>query len=424
MDLIVRNVRLKDRNYEKYDLGIIGDTIAEIAPRIDRHANRELDGAGGLAAPSFVDSHSHLDKYMMIYASPPAVTGTLSESFLRGIEAKKRSTVGDVVSRVTEALRIAIASGIGAIRVHSEVDKSWDMTGVEAMLEVKKAFADVIDLQVLPLPTHNPLDDYARDLVRKAMDAGADAIGGSPHLEYTQPDVSNYVDFIFSVAKEYDVPIDLHVDQEMDQTSYTRALEYILVKTLRENYGGRVTVNHCGALSAYSASYRARVLQLMKRADVNFVMCPKEELIITGMDSAPVKELLAHGINCAYAHNNCADTFSPYGRLDMLEAGLLAIHKGGFTNKDDADVVLDMGTVNSARIMGLKGYGIVEGNKAHINVLDAPTAYEAFRRVANRRFVIRHGRLVAENKSETTLHFDSDESGAPSRKQPSSRSGR
>lgn len=29
---------------------------------------------------------------------------------------------------------------------------------------------------------------------------------------------------------------------------------------------------------------------------------------------------------CAYAHNNNADMFSPYGRMDMLEAGLFALH--------------------------------------------------------------------------------------------------
>jgi cytosine/creatinine deaminase len=405
MDLVLRNVLLKDRRYERFDIGIAGDRIREISPRIEARGALELDGGGGLAAPSFVDSHSHLDKAMMVYMSPPAATGTLAESFARGHAAKRRSSIPDVIARATEAIRTAVANGTGAIRVHSEVDATWGITGIEGLLEVKKAVSSYLDLQVLPLPTQNPLDDATRKLVRMAMDAGANAIGGSPHLEYTPPDVVAYVDFIFDLAKDYDAAVDLHVDQEVDATSYTRALEHILVKTMREGYEGRVTVNHCGALAAYEPRYRARIIDLMKRAGVNFVMCPKEELIIQGMGSAPVQEMLAAGVNCAYAHNNCADTFSPYGRLDMLDAGLLAIHVGGFTNKDDADKVLDMGTVNPARIMGLEGYGIAEGNKAHLNVFDAPSAYEAFRQCANRRFVIRSGKLVAESRAQKLLHL-------------------
>lgn len=215
-----------------------------------------------------------------------------------------------------------------------------------------------------------------------------------------------YVDFVFEIGKEFDVDVDLHVDQNVDATSYTRATEYVLVKTLREGYQGRVTLNHCGALSAYPASYAARVVGLMKRAQVNFVACPKEELIITGMGPSRIKDLLAAGINCSYANNDVANMFSPYGRMDMLEAGLLAIHMGEFSRMDDAETLLDMATVNPARNLRLVGYGLAEGCKANLNVLDAPTAYEAFRRNADRMFVIRNGRLVAETRTNTTLHFE------------------
>ena len=84
---------------------------------------------------------------------------------------------------------------------------------------------------------------------------------------------------------------------------------------------GRVTINHCGALSSYASSHAGRVIGLMKRANVNFVMCPKEEMIISGMGPSRVKEMHAAGVNCAYGHNNMADMFSPYGRMDMLEIG-------------------------------------------------------------------------------------------------------
>lgn len=405
-DLIIREVRIRDRSYAICDIAIVGDTIARIDPKIEGSASIELDGQGGLAAPSFVDSHSHLDRAMMIYTSPPAVAGTLSESITRAREAKKKSSVADVIARGGEALRCGIANGTGAFRVHSDVDFSWGITGVEGLLELKREFDGIIDLQVLVLPAENPLDEDLKALVRKAMESGADAIGGSPHLEYTPEDMMRYVDFVFEIAKEFDVDVDLHLDQHVDATSYTRATEYVLVKTLQEQYQGRVTLNHCGALSTYTSGYAARLVGLMRQASVNFVACPKEELIISGMGPSRIKDFLAAGINCAYANNNNADTFSPYGRMDMLEAGLLALHMGEFSRMDDAEILLDMATVNPAKNLGLLKYGLKEGCRANLNVLDAPSAYEVFRRNADRLFVIRNGQLVAETRTQTTLHFD------------------
>ena len=405
MDLVIRNVRLRGVP-ETRDIGIVGDTITRIEAHIAEAAEAEIDGDGGLAIPSFVDSHSHLDKSMMIYQSPPAVTGTITESLARSYVAKKASSVADVVARGRQALGWAVANGTGAIRVHSDVDHAWGTTGVEGLLELKQMFAAVVDLQVLVLPAANPLNDELRALVRRGMDLGADAIGGSPHLEYSPPDVVRYVDFVFDIAKHYDVDVDLHIDQNVESTSDTRAAEYVLVKTLEEGYEGRVTLNHWGALSAYSEAEASRVIALAKQAEISFCACPKEELIICGMGPSRIKQLVAAGVNCAYAHNNNGDMFSPYGRMDMLEAGLFAIHAGEFNTMTDAETVINMGTTNPARILGLQRYGIEEGNAANLNVLSAPSAYEAFRQNADRRHVIRHGRLVAETTTQTKLHFD------------------
>ncbi len=250
MDLVVRNVQLRGVD-EPRDIGIVGDTILRIEPRIGEAGEREIDGDGGLAIPSFVDSHSHLDKSMMIYRSPPAVTGTITESLERSYVAKRSSSVADVVARGRQALEWAVANGTGAIRVHSDVDFGWGTTGVEGLLELKRMFAGLVDLQVLVLPAANPLDDELRALVRRGMDLGADAIGGSPHLEHSPAAVVRYVDFVFAVAREYDVDVDLHIDQNVESTSDTRAAEVVLAKTLQEGYEGRVTLNHWGALSAY-----------------------------------------------------------------------------------------------------------------------------------------------------------------------------
>ena len=67
---------------------------------------------------------------------------------------------------------------------------------------------------------------------------------------------------------------------------------------------------------------------------------------------------------------------------------------------------MDMATTNPAKIMGLDGYGLEEGLAANFNVLDAPSAYEAFRTNADRRYVIRQGRIVAETRTERKIHVE------------------
>ena len=237
MDLVIRNVRLRGMP-DPHDIGIVGEEITRLKPHIAEAGAEEIDGDGGLAIPSFADSHSHLDKSMMIYQSPPAVTGTITESLARSYVAKQASSVADVVARGRQALQWAVANGTGAIRVHSDVDHAWGTTGVEGLLELKQMFAGVVDLQIVVLPAANPLNDELRALVRRGMDLGADAIGGSPHLEHSPPDVVRYVDFVFHIAKHYDVDIDLHIDQNVESTSDTRAAEVVLVKTLDRELRG------------------------------------------------------------------------------------------------------------------------------------------------------------------------------------------
>jgi N-acyl-D-amino-acid deacylase len=62
-DLVIRNGRIVDGTgsaWYRGDVGVRGDTIARIAPRIDPASGaRVIDAAGRVVAPGFVDIHSH-----------------------------------------------------------------------------------------------------------------------------------------------------------------------------------------------------------------------------------------------------------------------------------------------------------------------------------------------------------------------------
>jgi dihydroorotase/N-acyl-D-amino-acid deacylase len=61
-DLIIRNARVLDGTgspWLRSDLAVRGDSIARIAFRIDEPAARTIDAGGKIAAPGFIDIHSH-----------------------------------------------------------------------------------------------------------------------------------------------------------------------------------------------------------------------------------------------------------------------------------------------------------------------------------------------------------------------------
>ena len=58
MDLVVRNALLPDRK-EPVDLAVKDGVFKKIDSRLDVAAEHEIDTAGNLVVPSFIDPHLH-----------------------------------------------------------------------------------------------------------------------------------------------------------------------------------------------------------------------------------------------------------------------------------------------------------------------------------------------------------------------------
>lgn len=63
----------------------------------------------------------------------------------------------------------------------------------------------------------------------------------------------------------------------------------------------------------------------------------------------------------------------------------------------DRETIYNMITVNPARMLHVKDYGLAVGNEANLVVLDADDMYEAFTYQPEASHVIRKGKLVAQS---------------------------
>lgn len=412
MDLIIRNAQLRHTE-DTCDIAISAGKIVEIAAKISRKGQQEIDARGRLTTPTFIDPHLHLDKALISEVVRPNLSGTLDEAIEIIWEKKRKYTVQDIVERASRVLRWGIGHGTTVFRTHVDVDTIGGLVPVQALVEVKNRFSGCCQIQIVAFPQEGILQDPgAEKLLRQAMSEGADVVGGMPFNERTEADSQEHIEICFEIAREFGADIDMHVDETDDPAA--RTLELLAARTIREGYQGRVTAGHTCALAAYDDAHAAEVIALVKEAGINMITNPATNLMLQGrLDKEPrrrgitrVKELLSAGINVCYGQDCLKDTFYPtFGRADLLEVGLITAHAAQMSLPKEIETLFDMPTVNAARVLRLDDYGIQVGKTADLNIIDTPTVQEAFRTQADRRYVIRRGKVIAETRTRTELRI-------------------
>ena len=394
-DLIVRNARLRGRD-ERVEIAIGDGVVREIAPSVDGPAGRELDAAGGLVTESFANPHLHLDK---VYTLERLGSGAL-EAYHGGTMGAAMSAI-ELAARVKEewdeswilpnvrrALRLAAVHGNTHIRAFADVDTQAQLIGVGALIKAREEFRGVVDVQVVAFPQDGVVrEPGAAELVRQAMELGADVVGGIPWIEYTEADEQRHIDEMFEIAIDHDADVSMLVDDAGDPG--LRTLEKLAVKAIAENHVGRCLAHHARAMAMYPEPYFRKLVALLKRAGVGVVSDPQ-----TGPLHARVKELLAGGALVAFGQDDVADAYYPYGRNNMLEVGFLCSHLLWMTTPPEMEKIYDLITVDAARAMNVEGFSLAVGSPAHLVALDAGSVYEALWKHQPPRWVISHGRLV------------------------------
>lgn len=407
-DLLIRNIRVEGYA-DLVDLGVKDGRIAAIGTRLPGRASQQLDGDGSIASPPFVDPHTHLDKAFLQPSTNHS--GTLEEA-IEIMQANKELICGpSFVERVDKAIGMAFSNGTMAIRTHTDVDQTIGTCGVELLIKRKAAWSELLELQIVAFPQDGLAGKpEVESELRKALELGADLIGGIPAIEKTPRASREHIRLVFDLAQEFDVDIDMHIDETDDPRA--RTLEMLADATIDSGWQNRVTAAHCCALSAYNESYAQQVIEKVAEADIHIVTNPTSNLVTQGRgDKEPrrrgitrVKELLAAGVNVSCGHDNMRDVFYPFGQADMLEVAFVAALTAQMTSQDELEVVLGMPRESAAAALGLSEYGIREGGLADIVLIpgDGPVALLAER--PPRRAVIKSGKVVFERTVISKSH--------------------
>lgn len=407
MDIILRKVRIKEEKDLK-DVAINNGKIVAIEENIEGSAEREIHGDGRVLIPGFVESHIHLDK-ALIADRLPNKSGTLLEAIEVTGKLKPTFTKEDIEERARKALKMLIKNGTTHIRTHSEFDPSQGFTGFETIMKLKEEFKHLIDIQVVAFPQEGIFKALGtEEMMYKAMEMGADVVGGIP---YNDSPAKDHIDLVFEIAKKYNRPIDFHQDFKDDAEGIT--IEYVCEKTIKEGFEGRVSVGHLTSLGALPKEKLNPIIELMSKAKINVMSLPATDLHLGGRKDeynvrravTPVRALRDGGVNVCLATNNIRNAFTPYGNGDLVQIAMLAIPVSHLGGADDLPTVLPMITTNPAKALGLKDYGIEVGNNADLVLLDTKVVNESIIDIPDRLYVIKNGKVTVETERNIKFNF-------------------
>jgi dihydroorotase/N-acyl-D-amino-acid deacylase len=142
-DLIIRNARIVDGTASPWyrgEIALRGDTIALIAPKIAARATREIDAAGLVVAPGFIDIHTHARRGIFEVPTADNYVRQGVTTLIEGPDGGSPVPLAPFLAKVA-ATRITpnFAMFIGQGSVRSEVMGEVDRAATPAELDKMRA---------------------------------------------------------------------------------------------------------------------------------------------------------------------------------------------------------------------------------------------------------------------------------------------
>src|SRR4249920_2248883 len=403
MSFTIRNARVRGEK-QSVDIVIDGEKISTVGPGLPAGARREIDAAGSLVLPGLFNLHFHADKCLLGEIMRPNLSGTLPEAIEITNDHKRNYDPAEVASRAVRTIETGVKNGTTFFRLFCDVGTIGGLKAARGLLLAREKMKDYATIQVVAFPQEGIVrDPGAAELMDAAITEGCDIVGGLPWYEYSDADAREHIDICFDLAKKYDRDIHMLVDDTDDENS--RSLEYLALKTMRENFHGRVAASHCGAMAAYNDVYAAKIVDLVATAGVTISVNAHINLVCSArLDREPrrrgiarVKELLIRGANVVSSQDDVNDPYYPFGKPDPLECVSMIAHVAQLTLPHELEQAMSMVTENAAKAARVDDYGIAPGKRADLVVVGAPSVHEAIRLQPLRRHVIKGGREVARS---------------------------
>ena len=204
----------------------------DILIRNARLRNQVSDARGKLVTESYVNPHLHLCKVwtlqMLDEAALREYQGEGMTAAFTAVELtahiKEKYEESWIVRNARRAVALAALSGNLHIRAMADVDSQARLEGLKALIRLREEFKGIVELQVVAFACGGIVrDPGTEELLREAMELGADVVGGIPWIEFTDQASAEHIKVCFDLAGEFDKDVSMLLDDAGDAGLRTKA---------------------------------------------------------------------------------------------------------------------------------------------------------------------------------------------------------
>jgi cytosine deaminase len=386
--MLLANARLPDGG--SADVEIASGRIAALHPPGGADlAVERIDLAGALLLPAFVDGHIHLDKTHWGAPRLPHVEGSSVRERIAAERVNRHRVALPIEARASALIRTLIANGTTRVRSHVDIDNDVGLANLEAVLRVREAYCEWIDIQLVAFPQSGVTTEKgAPDLLASALMAGADLIGGLDPAGFDN-DVKGQLDIIFGLAEAFGKGIDIHL-HDGGETGASE-LRDIAERTIAAGMQGRVAVSHAFALGSIGPNLFAETADALARAEVAIMTsCPPSAPV------PPPRALRERGVLVFAGSDNIRDCWSPYGNGDMLDRAAIIAERHALFTDGELEDAFALTTSEADKALGGPRRELRAGARADLAVVPAQSIADAVIDRPPRFLVLRAGRIAAE----------------------------
>jgi len=324
--------------------------------------------------------------------------GTFDMALERAIsDSQKHWQAEDLYRRMEFGLKCSYAHGTQAIRTHIDSYGKQAEISLDVFQSLQSAWQDKITLQAVSLIRLSYYQTTEGVVLADRIASIGGILGG---VAYINPDLDAQLDTVFQLAKERDLDLDFHADENGDPNSI--CLQKIAQAALRHKYSRQITCGHCCSLSLQSPEIVSKTINLVQQAKISIISLPMCNLYLQDRQTKKtplwrgvtrVKELKQQGISVALASDNCRDPFFGFGDHDVLEVFEQAVRIAHLDTPYGNWI--ESVTSTPAKLMGLKDIGkIIPGNAAELIIFPARYLSELLSRSQHNRLILRQGKKI------------------------------
>ncbi|MCX6779991.1 MAG: amidohydrolase family protein [Candidatus Magasanikbacteria bacterium] len=304
----------------------------------------------------FANCHAHIDK--AFYITKPGLKLSMVDMETKwhmSDKIKKNSSQAEIADRIRCGLDILVDQGVKATVSFMDAYDAVGHKSIDAAVQVNKEYKNKIKFLTITQPLGGLNDPKARALYEE-ITAKADIAGGLPSKD--RPNDNKNFDHLFSIAKNLDKPIHVHIDQENNPRE--RDTEKLIKYTIKHGYQGRVVAIHAISPSAHPKKYREKIYKQLAAADISVVVCPSAALSMRALDQyqapvhnsiANVPEMLAAGVTVGLGSDNIADFYQPFVDGDMWTELRMLMEACRYY---DFDQLAKIASTNGHKILSIK----------------------------------------------------------------------